>query len=107
VRCYPAAWRARYGEEFAQLLVDDMYERPRSLTRTVDVLRTGMQARLAGAGLSGQARDSLTRMRARLTPLWCALAASSVAALAMWSQLATGWRWSSPASPRRGPRCSS
>ena len=24
VRCYPPAWRARYGDEFVQLLVDEM-----------------------------------------------------------------------------------
>jgi hypothetical protein len=42
VRCYPRAWRARYGEEFTQLLLDDISERPRSLARTADVLRGGV-----------------------------------------------------------------
>ena len=44
LRCYPSAWRARYGQEFTQLLIDDMSERPRSMTRTADVVRSGLLA---------------------------------------------------------------
>lgn len=61
VRWYPKQWRARYGEEFTQLLIDDIGERPRSWRRTLDVARGGLaaqiaqreptRARLAAAGL--------------------------------------------------------
>jgi hypothetical protein len=61
LRWYPKAWRDRYGEEFTQLLVDDIRERPRSWHRTLDVARSGLAAqvterqlphsRLAAAGL--------------------------------------------------------
>jgi hypothetical protein len=98
VRCYPASWRARYGEEFAELLIDDMIERPRSLQRTADVLRTGMLARLAGAGLAGRTQDPLAQMRATLSALGCVLSVFLVAGIAMWSQLTIGWQWSAPAS---------
>lgn len=47
LRWYPKAWRLRYGDEFAQLLVDDMAERPRSWQRAVDVARCGLAARTA------------------------------------------------------------
>jgi hypothetical protein len=30
LRCYPKSWRARYGDEFAELLTADLSERPRS-----------------------------------------------------------------------------
>ena len=51
--CYPREWRARYGEEFTELLVDDIDERPHSFRRGLDVARGGIVARLAVAGLGG------------------------------------------------------
>jgi len=54
LRWYPASWRARYGEEFAELLMADIEERPRSAARILDVARGGLTARLAGAGLAGR-----------------------------------------------------
>jgi hypothetical protein len=47
LRWYPKAWRDRYGEEFAQLLIDDIRERPRSWHRTLDVARSGLAAQVA------------------------------------------------------------
>jgi hypothetical protein len=99
VRCYPRAWRARYGEEFTQLLIDDMHERPRSPARTANVLRSGILARLGNAGLAARTRDPVEQMRATLAALGCVVAAFLVVGIAMWSQLTIGWQWSSPASP--------
>jgi hypothetical protein len=42
LRWYPRAWRARYGEEFTELLLADLAERPRSAARTADVIRGGL-----------------------------------------------------------------
>jgi hypothetical protein len=98
LRLYPAHWRARYGEEFAQLLIDDITERPHSLRRTVDVLRAGLLARMSGLGLAGETRSPLAQMRSSLGVLWSMLAAFLVFAVAMWSQLTIGWQWSAPAS---------
>ena len=53
LRWYPRAWRERYGEEFAELLIAEMKERPRSAGRTLDVARAGLAARFATAGLAG------------------------------------------------------
>ncbi|HUN33762.1 MAG TPA: hypothetical protein VMU95_17270 [Trebonia sp.] len=53
LRWYPRAWRNRYGEEFTELLLLDMAERPRCRSRTVDVIRGGIVAHLAEAGLCG------------------------------------------------------
>jgi hypothetical protein len=50
---YPAGWRARYGEEFSELLAAELAEQSRSLRRTADVACCGMRARLAGVGLAG------------------------------------------------------
>ena len=63
VRCYPREWRARYGEEFTQLLLDDISERPDRSWRTADVLRSGVLARLAFAGLAGDALQPKQQVR--------------------------------------------
>jgi hypothetical protein len=42
-------WRSRYGEEFTELLISEIAERPRSRSRTADVIRGGIVARLAVA----------------------------------------------------------
>jgi hypothetical protein len=96
VRCYPRAWRVRYGEEFTQLLLDDISERPRSFARTVDVLRSGVLARLAFAGLGGEALEPTQQVRVGLATLGFSVTAFLAAGIAIWSQLTIGWQWSAP-----------
>ena len=38
LRWYPRAWRERYGEEFAELLMEEWSERPRCARRTANVM---------------------------------------------------------------------
>lgn len=99
MRCYPRSWRARYGEEFKQLLVDDIRERPRSWRRDADVLRSGLLARLTCAGLAGRVLAAQEQLRASLTALGCVLAAFLAFGVSMWAQLTIGWQWSAPAVP--------
>jgi hypothetical protein len=101
LRWYPRAWRSRYGEEFAELLVADIEERPRSRSRTADVIRGGLVARLGQAGLGGGAPEPGTeraRTRASLASLGCCAAVFAGVGGAMWSQVTTGWQWSAPPS---------
>ncbi len=100
---YPRAWRDRYGEEFAELLAADIAERPRSAPRTLDVVRGGVVARLAEAGLcgfpvAGRAGAVGGASAASLASLSACLAVFVVVGAAMWSQLTIGWQWSAPAS---------
>jgi hypothetical protein len=97
LRWYPGAWRARYGDEFAELLIADIHERPRSPARTLDVVRSGMVARLARTGLCGVALGAPEQARASLASLGCCLAVFLGVGAAMWSQLTIGWQWSEPA----------
>ncbi|HMD92274.1 MAG TPA: hypothetical protein VKG80_06490, partial [Trebonia sp.] len=53
LRWYPRSWRDRYGAEFAELLMADIAEWPRSRARALDVARGAALARLAAAGLTG------------------------------------------------------
>lgn len=99
LRCYPAGWRARYGDEFTELLIDDISERPRSWIRSADVMRSGALARFTAAGLTGRALAPEQQIRAGLAWLCGALAAFLVFGIALWSQLTIGWQWSAPVAP--------
>jgi hypothetical protein len=96
LRWYPKAWRSRYGEEFTELLICDIAERPRSGSRTADVIRGGIVARLADAGLCGCAPEAAPQARAGLASLACCVAVFLGFGGAMWSQLTIGWQWSAP-----------
>ncbi len=93
---YPKAWRSRYGDEFVELLVSDMSERPRSFGRALNVARNGLVARAAAAGLGGQPLDLRDGQRRSLVAVGAALSIFVVFALAIWSQLTIGWQWSAP-----------
>jgi hypothetical protein len=96
LRWYPTSWRSRYGEEFTELLIAEICERPRSLTRTADVVRGGIVARLTAAGLCGGTLEASAQVRASLVALgWCVAIFADVGA-AMWSQLTIGWQWAEP-----------
>ena len=100
LRWYPRPWRSRYGEEFTELLIADIGERPRSRSRTADVIRSGIVARLADVGLCGGATRAATQaaaqVRASLASLACCAAVFLGFGGAMWSQLVIGWQWSEP-----------
>jgi hypothetical protein len=96
LRWYPKAWRSRYGDEFAELLIADIAERPRVWTRTLDVVRGGIVARLTGAGLCGCAFEATAQVRASLVSLACCVTVFLGFGVAMWSQLIIGWQWSAP-----------
>jgi hypothetical protein len=98
LRCYPREWRIRYGDEFAALLLAEFTERPRSMSRTVDVVCGGLLARVRTAGLAGPPLERERQLRASLGALAGALAVFAVAGIALWSQLTIGWQWSAPAS---------
>jgi hypothetical protein len=96
LRWYPRAWRSRYGEEFAELLIADISERPRSRTRAADVVRGGIVARLAAAGLCGYTLEASAQVRTSLTSLSCCVAIFLGFGATMWSQLTIAWQWSEP-----------
>jgi hypothetical protein len=96
VRWYPRRWRARYSEEFMQLLIDDMAERARSLHPTADVLRSGLAARLRGGALAGDELVGARQIRSGLAWLGAACAAFLAFGVAEWAQISVGWQWTAP-----------
>src|SRR3977135_351094 len=99
LRWYPRPWRSRYGEEFAELLIADIEERPCSWRRTLDVARCGLLTRLTAAGLAGHAMEPADQVRSSLALLGCALGVFLTFGVAIWSQLTIGWQWSRPDAP--------
>jgi hypothetical protein len=97
-RCYPAAWRARYGAEFTQLLIDELSDGPMAFSRRLDVVAHGLWTRLGYAGVAGTVAPAPQRLRALLLALGGVLGAFALAAVALWSELNVGWRFSAPAS---------
>jgi hypothetical protein len=97
LRWYPGSWRARYGEEFAALLLAEMEERPRSWRRTANVAGSGLLARCTLAGLTSHELSPPEQIRAGLATLGCALAALLAFGLFLLAQLATGWQWAATA----------
>ena len=98
LRWYPRVWRDRYGEEFSELLISDIEERPRSAGRGFDVARGGLVARLAAAGLAGRPLPApgtgavspqvrYQQVSASLGSLGGVLAAFLTVAAALWSEL--------------------
>ncbi len=96
LRWYPARWRTRYGEEFAELLAAEIAERPRSRRRTADVAAAGLRARIAAAGLAGFPVDQAGARRAALASAACCAAAFASLGGSMWSQVAVGLQWTVP-----------
>ena len=75
LRCYPARWRARYGEEFAELLA----ERPLGPFDVADVLLGALDARLHLRGLG--AEDEIAVEALELFILWLGRFAGDAALL--------------------------
>jgi hypothetical protein len=96
VRAYPRDWRARYGDEFEQLLADQWADGGWRARWWVNVTWHAMRARLAAAGLTAEFdADETGRATRRLS---AAIAACLLGGAAMWSQLAVGWQWAPPSS---------
>jgi hypothetical protein len=96
LRCYPKEWRARYGDEFAELLVADMSEQPHSWRRGADVVRGGCVARIAEAGLGQRRLGPVDQVQRSLVAFGCAMAVFAAFGAAIWAQLTIGWQWSEP-----------
>jgi hypothetical protein len=96
VAWYPRSWRERYGDEFEQLLIDEMRERPRSIRRGWDVAGHGVWARLVQAGVVGRGFAPPLQAWIALRGLALACAAFAVVGTGMWAQLTVDWQWSAP-----------
>ncbi|MGH9046914.1 MAG: hypothetical protein ACRDVW_06320, partial [Acidimicrobiales bacterium] len=91
LRLYPASWRRRYGGEFAALMEDELAERPRCATRTLDVVRTGLTARFADLGIAGSPIDPARRVTTGLASTTCVGVLFTLAAIHPWAFTMLTW----------------
>jgi hypothetical protein len=74
LRWYPPAWRARYGEELEQLIVESSRGKRVPLRIWANVAAGGMRERLRASGLTGDAVPPGERSRAGTLLVLCAWA---------------------------------
>ena len=96
MRWYPREWRARYGDEFEEMLLAEFDERPASWRRSVDIAAHGVLARLEFLGVAGDSLAAGDQAHASLAAFGCALGAFLAFGVALWAQLTVGWEWSAP-----------
>jgi hypothetical protein len=79
-----------------ELLVSDISERPRSASRSFDIARGGVVARLAGVGLASPGAATESPVTAAVATAVCSGAIFVIFGVALWAQLSVGLAWSSP-----------
>jgi hypothetical protein len=99
LRWYPAQWRARYGDEFGELLAAEIAEQPRCLHRSMNVAAGGIMARMADAGLAGVTINRSDQTRRSLATFGCSVAVFLAFGVSIWSQLNIAQKWAQPATP--------
>jgi hypothetical protein len=90
VALYPRRWRERFGDEFEQLLLDELHDRPRSAQRTADIVVHAALAHLTIAGLAGRGLAPDLRVARGLRALGAVIALFLVVAIGIWSGLDVG-----------------
>ena len=96
MRAYPRIWRARYGDEMAALLIDDILERPRSWRRSSNVIASALLSRMRPGGALAHTLAADERARVGLATAVCAAGCFVVFSAAVWAQITVGWQWSAP-----------
>jgi hypothetical protein len=97
-RWYPSEWRARYGDEFTDLLEQEIAETPHNVRRTLNVVRKGAATRLRELGVVGETMNPADQFRVSASMsifaggLFCAMA------LDLWSNAMVTWGFGSQAS---------
>ncbi|MGH2865007.1 MAG: hypothetical protein ACRDJX_07120 [Solirubrobacteraceae bacterium] len=90
LRCYPAAWRARYAEELAELMLATSSGEAIPWSTRLDVLRSGAGERLRRFGL-GKGSRATARVRAGSLITLCGFAIFLVGA-AVFQRFAENWQ---------------
>jgi MFS family permease len=105
LRWYPAGWRARYGDEFAAMVEDDLGGRPPTMRFRWAIARSGMNERLRGAGLVGDSVPPSERVRGGAFTVLCAFALFVVPG-AGFAKISEHWDQSITRGPRHLPAVS-
>ena len=105
LRWYPAGWRARYGDEFAAMIEDDLEGKPPTVGFRWSIARAGMGERLRGAGLVGDSVPPSERVRGGAFTVLCAFALFVIPG-AGFAKISEHWDQSISRGPRHVPAVS-
>jgi hypothetical protein len=105
LRWYPAGWRARYGDEFAAMVEDDLGGRSPTLGYRWSIARSGLKERLCGAGLVGDSAPPPERVRGGAFTVLCAFALFILPG-AGFAKISEHWDQSISRGPRHVPTVS-
>src|SRR4029079_19007712 len=86
----------RYGDEFVELLIDDMHERGHSSRTALSVVHGACVARAREAGVGATPLGASEQVDASMTTLVWALGVCFLVGITIWSQVVIGWRWEPP-----------
>ncbi|HWD50832.1 MAG TPA: hypothetical protein VG412_00420 [Acidimicrobiales bacterium] len=105
LRWYPSAWRARYGDELAALIQDDLDGKPPTVGYRWSIARSGMGERLRGAGLVGDSVPPTARVRGGAFTVLCAFALFIIPGVGF-AKISEHWDQSISRGPRHVPAVS-
>ena len=74
LRWYPARWRARYGDELAAMIEDDLEGNPPTIRYRLSIARSGLHEQLRDSGLVGNSLPAPEQVRAGALTVLCAFA---------------------------------
>jgi hypothetical protein len=97
LRCYPPAWRARYGEELQELIAQASDGRRMAWRMRLDIVLAGGRERFRASGLTGDSVPPVERSRAGTLLVLCAWVTLVVAGLGV-QKISEHWQDVTPAS---------
>jgi hypothetical protein len=102
LRWYPPAWRARYGQELEELIVESLGGGRVPWRMRLDIARSGMRERLRSSGLTGDAVPPDARSLAGSLLVLCAWMTFVVAGTTV-QKLSEHWQDATPSTQRALP----
>ena len=105
LRWYPARWRARYGDEFAAMIEDDLGGRQPTVRYRLSIARSGLHEQLRDAGLIGNSAPPSERVRGGALTVLCAFALFVIPGVGF-AKISEHWDQSLHRGPRHLPAVS-
>jgi hypothetical protein len=102
LRWYPTQWRARYGDEFAAMIEDDLGGRPPTMRYRFSIAGSGLNERLRDAGLVGNSISPSEQARGGALTVLCAFALFVIPGVAF-AKISEHWDQSIQRGPRHLP----
>lgn len=102
LRWYPARWRARYGDELAAMIEDDLGGGRPSFSFRWAIIRSGLHERLHDAGLLGDSKPPAERVRNGALTILCAFALFVISGVAF-GKISEHWDEAIHRGSRRAP----